>query len=109
MDARRDFTDIRDVVEGYWQILNEGSPGQIYNVCSGKSISIQNILDKLISLSGRDIPTTIDQTKLRKSDVPDFIGCNNKLIKIGWAPKFTIEKSLEDLLRWFRNGQFTAY
>ena len=105
LEAKRDFTDIRDVVEAYWQILNEGAPGEIYNVCVGKSISIQNILDKLIIFSGRNIPTIVDQSKLRKSDVPDFIGYNRKLKNIGWTPKFTIEQSLEDLLSWIRAGE----
>jgi GDP-4-dehydro-6-deoxy-D-mannose reductase len=105
LEAKRDFTDIRDVVEAYWQIINEGAPGEIYNVCVGKSISIQNILDKLIIISGRNIPTIVDQSKLRKSDVPDFIGYNSKLKNIGWAPKFTIEQSLEDLLSWIRAGE----
>jgi GDP-4-dehydro-6-deoxy-D-mannose reductase len=106
LDAKRDFTDIRDVVAAYWQIINDGVPGQIYNVCVGKSISIQNILDKLIGFSGKNIQTTIDQSKLRKSDVPDFIGCNTKLKKIGWTPKYTIEQSLEDLLNRTRAGSY---
>ena len=102
LDAKRDFTDIRDVVAAYWQIVNEGIPGQIYNVCVGKSISIQNVLDKLIIFSERKIPITVDPSKLRKSDVPDFIGYNKKLRNIGWTPKYTIEESLDDLLKWIR-------
>jgi GDP-4-dehydro-6-deoxy-D-mannose reductase len=102
LEAKRDFTDIRDVISAYWQIINVGAPGELYNVCIGKSISIQNILDKLIVLSGKNILTIVDQSKLRKSDIPDFIGNNDKLKSIGWTPKFTIEQSLADLLSWIR-------
>lgn len=102
LEAKRDFMDIRDVVAAYWQIINEGTPGHIYNVCVGRSISIQNILDYLISLSEKEVPTIVDQSKIRKSDVPDFLGSNDKLKNIGWIPKFSIEKSLEDLLAWTR-------
>ncbi len=102
LEAKRDFTDIRDVVRAYWNIINWGTPGEVYNVCLGKSISIQEVLDKLIVISGKKVTIEIDEFKLRKADVPDFVGDNNKLKSIGWLPRFDIEESLEDLLVWIR-------
>jgi len=102
LEARRDFTDIRDVVNAYWKIINKGMAGEVYNVCSGKSIKIQEILNKLIILSRKDILIEIDKKKLRPSDVPDFVGSNIKLKKIGWEPQYSIDSSLLDLLNWWR-------
>jgi len=103
LEAKRDFTDIRDVVSAYWMIIEKGEIGNIYNVCNGKSIAIQEILNKLIILSGKDIKIEISNDKLRPSDVPDFIGDNKKLKKLGWKPRFSINESLKDLLEGWRN------
>lgn len=103
LEAKRDFTDIRDVVKAYWAVINSGNAGEVYNVCSGKSIKIQEILDKLIKFSGKDISVEIDENKLRPSDVPDFVGDNMKLKSMGWMPEYTIDDSLTELLEWWRN------
>jgi GDP-4-dehydro-6-deoxy-D-mannose reductase len=103
LEARRDFTDIRDVVNAYWKIINNGRVGSVYNVCTGKSIKIQEILNKLIAFSRKGIPVEIDTNKLRPSDVPDFVGDNIKLSSLGWVPQYTIDNSLMDLLEWWRN------
>lgn len=103
LDAKRDFTDIRDVVNGYWEIVNRGELGEVYNVCRGASIKIQEILQKLINLSEKKVSVETDVDKLRPSDVPDFVGDNTKLRDLDWAPKYTIDDSLRDLLEWWRN------
>jgi len=108
LEAKRDFTDIRDVVKAYWAVINTGKAGEVYNVCSGKSIKIQEILDKLIKFSEKDILVEIDENKLRPSDVPDFVGNNMKLKSIGWMPQYTIEDSLIELLEWWRHEVRTS-
>lgn len=109
LDARRDFTDIRDVVNAYWIITNNGKAGEVYNVCTGKSIKIQDILDKLIIHSGKHVLVEIDKNKLRQSDVPDFVGDNTKLRSIGWMPQYTIDDSLNELLEWWRSEMRTSH
>lgn len=103
LEIKRDFLDIRDVVNAYWKIVNNGKSGKIYNVCSGKSIAIWEILNKLIKQSEKDISVEIDESKLRPSDVPDFVGDNTKLRDIGWKPEYTIDDSLTALLDWWRD------
>lgn len=102
LDARRDFTDIRDVVSAYWEVVSKGDAGEVFNISSGSSISISDILKKLIGLSGKNILVEIDKSKLRPSDVPIFIGDNTKLINIGWSKKYTIDETLNDILQWWR-------
>lgn len=103
LDAKRDFLDVRDVVEAYWEIINQGQVGEIYNVCRGKSIAIREILDKLVKLSRKKISVTVDKDRLRPSDVPDFVGDNKKLRDISWMPQYTIDDSLNTLLEGRRN------
>lgn len=103
LEAKRDFTDIRDVVNAYWVIINIGKVGEVYNVCRGESIKIQEILDKLIKFSGKDISVEIDENKFRPSDVPDFVGDDTKLKSLGWVPQHAIDDSLNALLDWWRD------
>lgn len=103
LKAKRDFTDIRDIVAAYWKVINKGQVGEVYNVCSGKSVSIKEILNKLIKLSKKDLSVEVDTNKLRPSDVPDFIGDNTKLKNVGWRPKYSISDSLNALLEGWRD------
>jgi GDP-4-dehydro-6-deoxy-D-mannose reductase len=103
LEIKRDFLDIREVVNAYWIVVNKGKPGEIYNVCSGKSISIKEILNKLSGLSNKDILVETDVNKLRRLDINDFIGDNAKLRNIGWSSRYSIDDSLAILLEGWRN------
>jgi len=104
LDAERDFTDVRDMVKGYWLALEKGEPGEVYNICSGVSIPIKNILRKLISMSKRPIEIKLDKERMRPSDLKVLLGNNKKFCdKTGWKPQIQIDKTLEDLLNYWRN------
>lgn len=99
LNAKRDFTDIRDVVSAYVALMEKGKIGEVYNVCSGHSVAIKNILNMMISYSEGDIEVVVDKTKLRPLDIPDFVGDNNKLKKdTGWQQQFSIEDTAKDVL-----------
>ena len=102
--AKRDFTDVRDIVRGYLLLLEMGDPGDVYNIGSGKSYKISEILDKLLSMSNKDIKIEIDKQLLRPIDVPELV-CDNKKIfqKTGWKPEIPIEKTLADTLDYWRS------
>lgn len=103
LEARRDFTDVRDTVRGYWLALEKGKPGAVYNICSGKSYSIQEILDKLIELSGVEVKVEVDRERLRPSDVPLLQGDNSTFRRdTGWKPEIPMEKTLSDLIEFWR-------
>ncbi len=103
LSAKRDFTDVRDIVKGYLLAVVHGDPGDVYNIGSGKAISIQYILDFLISKAKVKITSEIDQSRFRPVDVP-IVYCDyskfNK--KTGWAPTIPIEQTLEDVLEYWR-------
>ncbi|MCY3781058.1 MAG: GDP-mannose 4,6-dehydratase [Chloroflexi bacterium] len=97
--AKRDFTDVRDIVRAYRMIVASGQPGEAYNVASGLAYSIQELLDTLLGLSEARIETRIDSERLRPVDVPEIRGDASKLQRdTGWQPTFTFEQTLHDVL-----------
>lgn len=103
LEARRDFSDVRDLVGAYWLILRKGSPGEAYNVCSGQDHSIKEILDTLLSMSKVPIEVQVDAKKLRKADIPVLRGDSSKMRElVGWTPAITLEDTLSDVLDWWR-------
>ncbi|MFC1513944.1 GDP-mannose 4,6-dehydratase, partial [candidate division KSB1 bacterium] len=104
LEARRDFTDVRDTVRAYWHSL-EGNcePGEAYNICSNTTWYIREILDKLISMSKVKIDIQEDPDRLRPSDVPVLLGDNSKFIKAtGWKREYEFDKTLEDTINYWR-------
>jgi GDP-4-dehydro-6-deoxy-D-mannose reductase len=103
LNAIRDFTDVRDMVRGYWLSLLKGEPGEVYNICSGKGISIREVLRMLLNLSNRKISVHQDPSRLRPSDVEILLGSFKKFNeKTGWKPRIPFEKTIKDLLDYWR-------
>lgn len=103
LDAQRDFTDVRDVVKAYWLAAEKCAPGEVYNICSGKPRTIQSILDTLLSFTGVKVEVTRDPSRMRPSDVPILKGDFSKFgKKTGWKPEIPFEKTLEDILNYWR-------
>lgn len=99
LSARRDLTDVRDVVRAYRLLLERGEPGEVYNVCSGRDVSIQALADQLVELATRPIDLTPDPALLRPVDLPVLRGDASKLrAATGWEPEIPIEQTLADLL-----------
>ncbi len=99
LSARRDFTDVRDVVQAYELIAQQGKAGDVYNVCSQQAISTQTCLEMLISLASVPLKVTLDPAQTQTNDVPLQIGSVAKLFqRAGWRAKITLQQSLADLL-----------
>lgn len=103
LDARRDFTDVRDMVRGYWLSLQKGKAGEVYQICSGNAYTIKKVLNIILSQSGKNIEIKIDPTRMRPSDVPVLLGTYKKFNRAtGWEPKISVEQTLIDLLNYWR-------
>jgi GDP-4-dehydro-6-deoxy-D-mannose reductase len=103
LKARRDFLDVRDVVRAYRLVVEKGRPGGIYNVCSGGKWKISELLAILLSLSSKKIRVEVDSDKIRPVDIPLLCGDPSRLRRsTGWKPKVPIEKTLGDLLEYWR-------
>ena len=101
----REVLDVRDCVAAMWLLAEKGTPGDVYNICSGEGYMIKDILDKLISLSQCDIEVRQDSDLMRPSDEPVLVGDNSKLRQLGWAPQIPIEKTLSDILDYWRENK----
>ena len=105
--AKRDFSDVRDIVNAYRLLLEKGKNGEIYNVGSGKCISIEEILNYLISFSNKKINIVIDENKFRPIDTPEIKADISKLVKdTGYSNQFDIKQTLFNVLEYFRNKNY---
>jgi GDP-4-dehydro-6-deoxy-D-mannose reductase len=103
LTSRRDWTDVRDTVRGYWLALEKGEPGEVYNVGSGVARSVGQMLDGLLSLSSVKIEVRQDRSRLRPSDVKIlWSDCAKFRAQTGWAPIIPFEQTLRDLLDYWR-------
>jgi GDP-4-dehydro-6-deoxy-D-mannose reductase len=105
LEALRDFTDVRDIVRGYWLSLEKGKSGEVYNVCSGRARRIGDVLDELISIVGVRVEVKQEPSRLRPSDVPHLEGDNGKFrADTGWEPEIPFERTLRDLVDFWRRN-----
>jgi GDP-4-dehydro-6-deoxy-D-mannose reductase len=103
LEAKRDFTDVRDVVKAYLLTVQKCRPGEAYIIASGKARKISDILDLLIKLAGVKVKIEKDSERMRPSDVPILQGNSHKFKKqTGWEPKIPFRKTLKDILDYWR-------
>ena len=102
-DAKRDFTDVRDVVRAYRLLAEKGVPGRVYNVGRGSAAAIGQILETALSMSQVEIAVIRDPRRLRASDIP-IIEPDVSLIfaDTGWRAQISIEETVRDTLEWWR-------
>ena len=101
--ARRDLLDVRDAARALAALAERGRPGQIYNVCSGNSVSIGEILRRLIALSRLPISVRADPSRRRRADIPQSLGDSRKTAaETDFKAKIPLGKSLRDMLAWHR-------
>jgi GDP-4-dehydro-6-deoxy-D-mannose reductase len=103
LEVRRDFTDVRDVVRGYWLAL-ESAPRGVFNVCSGHSTRLADLLDQLGKHARIPVNQRTDPDRLRKGEVMDLFGSHERLTAAtGWRPVLPLETTLRDTLDWWRS------
>lgn len=95
--AKRDFTDVRDVVRAYQLLGNQGQPGESYLICSGAAVAIDSILMTLIEIAGIEVTILYDPARMRPSDTPCSYGDYSKIRQhLGWTPQISLSQSLAD-------------
>jgi GDP-4-dehydro-6-deoxy-D-mannose reductase len=102
LEPRRDFLDVRDVVEAYVALAKSGRSAEIYNVCSGSAVAIREILGELIRIANVPVEVREDPARMRPVDVPVMYGSNEKLrAATGWAPRTALRRTLQDVYSGF--------
>jgi GDP-4-dehydro-6-deoxy-D-mannose reductase len=103
LEARRDISDVRDMVRGYYLALTRGKAGQVYNIGSGQAHAIRDILDRLLDMSRVAIHVEPDPERMRPSDVPIMVCDSRRFVNdTGWQPTIALETSLRDALEDWR-------
>lgn len=103
LSAKRDFTDVRDVVRAYALLVQKGKAGETYNIGTGHALAIQEILDRIISLSDKEIEVRVDAQRLRPVDVPIIEPDISKVHDCtGWKPQIPLEQTLRETLEYWR-------
>ena len=106
LEARRDFSDVRDAARAYRLLACRGQPGEVYNLCSGADRPVKELAETLIALTGRPMELEIDPDRFRALDVTVCRGDPGKLHQAtGWRPEIPLEETLADLLEYWRAAE----
>jgi len=104
LEARRDFTDVRDTVRAYSLLMDRGTPGVPYNVATGVARSMRTVLEALLARCRVPVQIETDPERLRPNDTPVFVGDASRLrAATGWVPEVSFERTLDDLLDYWRS------
>ena len=99
----RDFTDVRDVVDAYYRLLKKGKAGEIYNICSGRGVSLEEVIELMSKYLNIKVETRRDKSLIRPADNRVIVGDNSKIKnETGWKKKIPLEKSLMDMLNFYQ-------
>lgn len=100
---RRDFTDVRDVVRAYRLLILRGNAGEVYNVCSGIDVSIEDVAQRLLAIAGSVLDLVVDPALERPADVPILRGDSTLLRSAtGWRPTLPLDATLRAVLDHWR-------
>jgi GDP-4-dehydro-6-deoxy-D-mannose reductase len=103
LEAVRDFTDVLDVVKAYELVIKNGKPGEVYNLGSGKGVSIREILDLLLAQAKSKVTVSVDKDKYLPVDIPHVVMDTLKYQKAsGWKADIPLETTLERVLHYWR-------
>ena len=104
LSAKRDFTDVRDVVKAYCRLIQYGRPGETYNIGSGHAVAVKDILDIILAQTKADVKVEVDPAKLRPVDVPVIEADISKIYKdTGWKPAISLSQTITDTMQYWRD------
>ena len=108
LDAVRDFTDVRDVVQAYVLLMEKGQVGQAYNIGSGTGHSMREILELLCNQAEHPIRVVTDPARVRPLDVPCIVADSSRIAALGWRPSISLRSTLQEVLQEWRSLEETA-
>jgi GDP-4-dehydro-6-deoxy-D-mannose reductase len=103
LDARRDITDVRDVVRAYSDLLEQGAPGEVYNVCRGEAVSVDEVVRRLLTIAGADLQIVVNPARVRPVDLPELRGDPSRLHQTtGWSAEIALDDTLAAVLEYWQ-------
>ena len=102
IEVKRDFSDVSDIVRGYRESAINGRVGEVYNLCSGSSVMLKDLIDSLIKIAGVEIEVKVAEDRVRAVDIPEYFGSYQKAQKdLGWKPRVETESTLAGLFAYW--------
>ncbi len=103
VESRRDFTDVRDIVDAYLVVAERGDPDVAYQACTGRSVAVRELIDGIAGLSRVPVDVSSDASLRREGEQPDLYGSPGPLRdQLGWRPRIPLDQTLADTLDWWR-------
>ncbi len=103
LSSVRDFTDVRDVVRAYPKLLRKGESGEVYNLASGRGVSVQELVDKVLARARREVKLMSEPARVRATDIPELVGDAGKArAAVDWTPDIPLDRTLEEMLAFER-------
>lgn len=103
LSAKRDISDVRDIVRGYRLLAEKGKAGRVYQLSSGKAVKIETILKTLLGCSSKKIKVSTDPSRLRKNDIPVLRGSNRRASQeVGFMTRYSLKTTLRDTFRYWK-------
>lgn len=103
LSSVRDFTDVRDVVRAYPELLRNGESGEVYNLASGRGVSVQELVTEVLSRARREVRLEVEPARVRRTDILELVGDAGKArATIGWTPDIPLDKTLYEMLAFER-------
>jgi len=103
LSAKRDLSDVRDIVRGYRLAATKGTPGEVYQLCIGKTVAIRSVVEQLVAMSSRKIRLVVDKSRLRKAEIPVLLGSHRKAVQqLGYEVRYKLKDTLADTLDYWR-------
>ncbi len=103
LEVVRDFIDVRDGVEGFIACLERGISGEVYNICSGQGVSVQDLLGEFIAQARSSVEVVVDPSRVRPHDEPYKVGDPSRIRELGWHPQYSLEQSVSAILEYWRS------
>lgn len=101
----RELTDVRDVARALTLLLERGDPGAVYNVASGRGVSLHDLLHRIGAVAGWEVESVVDPALFRPADLEYLVGDGDRLAALGWAPHYSLDQTLADIVAWFTRGE----
>ena len=106
LSGKRDFIDVQDAISGYWKILTQTGSGEIFNIGSGRSVSIQDVLNKIIEIVGVNVEQEVDEKRIQKNQILELVSNNRKLESLGWQQKKSLDITLKEMITFYEEKYF---
>lgn len=99
----RDFLDVRDVVRAYDMLLKSGHPGEVYNICSGQGMTLDELIALIADVVGVSIDNEVNPEYVRPDDNREIVGSNDKIMEhVGWQPQIPLRQTIEDMVEYMQ-------